>query len=445
MERFPLAVFTAITATVAEKTRLYVTWPFIDEYFHLRQCQKYCAHDFVSWDNKITTPPGLYLLGTWYYHVLKALHLADPCGTNALRGLNLLGGVVVLPWALSVLRTGNFWKINIVALPLLYTYYFLFYTDVWSAILVVMAFVAVVARGDFSGALVANVIGFASLWFRQTNIVWLILTGVVLVDRRKRQCAGMVANITGFIGQAVGDWRLLVPYAANAIAFAIFIVVNGGITFGDKENHAVSLHLLQVFYCGAFLAFFTLPLWLSRGTLMAYFRFAVLGRRGGNLLVTFASFAAINFIINNFSVVHPFLLADNRHYTFYIYRKVLSKSWAPFVVVPVYHFSLWVVYYLLSESSAISTLSLHPLSMVAFLGATAVTLIPSPLFEPRYFIVPLVLFRMFSVPHNEHLTRTECHLLEFIWCMFINSCFFIVFFNYEFYWPLQPGVQRIIW
>lgn len=33
-----------------------------DEVFHIPQAQKYCQGKFKEWDDKITTPPGLYVL-----------------------------------------------------------------------------------------------------------------------------------------------------------------------------------------------------------------------------------------------------------------------------------------------------------------------------------------------------------------------------------------------
>jgi alpha-1,2-glucosyltransferase len=33
--------------------------PYIDEIFHVPQVQAYCNGHFSSWNNKITTPPGL--------------------------------------------------------------------------------------------------------------------------------------------------------------------------------------------------------------------------------------------------------------------------------------------------------------------------------------------------------------------------------------------------
>lgn len=41
-----------------------------DEPFHIPQTQQYCSGDFQGWDPKITTFPGLYLLGTVWAHGL---------------------------------------------------------------------------------------------------------------------------------------------------------------------------------------------------------------------------------------------------------------------------------------------------------------------------------------------------------------------------------------
>jgi alpha-1,2-glucosyltransferase len=35
--------------------------PYIDEIFHYPQSLSYCQGQFYSWNDKITTPPGLYV------------------------------------------------------------------------------------------------------------------------------------------------------------------------------------------------------------------------------------------------------------------------------------------------------------------------------------------------------------------------------------------------
>ena len=39
---------------------------YIDEIFHVPQCQAYCHGRFTEWNDKITTPPGLYVPFTPY-------------------------------------------------------------------------------------------------------------------------------------------------------------------------------------------------------------------------------------------------------------------------------------------------------------------------------------------------------------------------------------------
>ncbi|CAN9297458.1 unnamed protein product [Alternaria sp. RS040] len=48
-----------ITTLWYAEVRHEVPNPYLDEYFHIPQAQKYCKGDY-SWDPKITTPPGLY-------------------------------------------------------------------------------------------------------------------------------------------------------------------------------------------------------------------------------------------------------------------------------------------------------------------------------------------------------------------------------------------------
>lgn len=439
-----LAAFyvAGVSASIARKVHEKVTLPFIDERFHLAQTATYCCHRFSEWDNKITTPPGLYLLGTAYSHVLSLLGVKDSCGFTALRSLNLVGGIVVLPGLLSLVKTRNYKKLNIVSLPLLYTYYFLFYTDVWSTIFVVAGVVAVISQPNLKGLIICNVVGFLGLWFRQTNILWIAMCAVILIEQRIRSL-GSVVSIKLFLRQSIWNIRLFVPFAVNAALFAAFIKYNGGITFGDKENHKLSLHLVQVFYCWCFVGVLTSPLWFSRKTIQDYIKFAT-GRYGLHLFLTLASYFAIFAIVKNFTVVHPFLLADNRHYTFYIYRRILSKPWAKYALVPVYHFFTWLIPYILSRTPGESRFRLSGVGILAFVTITTLTIIPSPLFEPRYYIVPLVIFRLFTKSQASPY-ETRNHLCEFVWYLMINAMVFIVFFSYEFRWLTEEGIQRIIW
>lgn len=492
------AIFVVLTVGIAYNVHARIPLPFIDEFFHLRQAQAYCAEDYFAWDPKITTPPGLYILGAAWARLLSALGVSRACGATALRSLNLFGGSVLLPGILSFVNfPSGWWTLNIVSLPLIYSYLFLFYTDVWSTVFMIGAVVAVLVQPNFKGTLWANAAGFCSLWFRQTNIVWMAFVAVVLVEQRMRKryeliefpakeldpraatseiprrptyleylqstCYSLSSSFISFFKACARDWYLLVPFAINFGLFGAFVVYNGGITFGDRENHQVSIHGAQLLYCATFLAFFSVPLWLLPQTVIEYLKFTM-----SHTITTLVSLWAINYTILHFTVIHPFLLADNRHYTFYIFRKIISRPNANYILVPAYHFCAWVVLHLLATSkygdsgkdftsttpsiaidtektksgkakilSLKPTLSLGPVGLFAWLAACILTLVPSPLFEPRYYVLPLVTFRLFTQPKHS--------AWEFAWNMAINTVVFFVFFSYEFSWATELAPQRIIW
>ncbi|CAK9439122.1 uncharacterized protein LODBEIA_P33460 [Lodderomyces beijingensis] len=433
----------AFAGFIFNYTAKHVQYPFIDEIFHLRQCQAYCSYNFKHWDHKITTPPGLYILGFLYSKTIElATGVAQLCQKyTVLRSLNLFAGLVVFPFVLGTIfksrRPGEFWTINIVAQPLLFTYYFLFYTDVWSTILVTAALALVNSRPAQRPCMSA-IFGFLSLWLRQTNIIWLAFIAAVYIDRktpRSDASSSSLDRIYKFTITSIQNWARLLGYVANFAIFAAFVKYNGGITLGDKKNHQVQLHLVQVFYCFTFICFFTWPVLLHKRTLTNYARFLT-GNYGVNLAFNAMSFWGIYYIIRNFTIVHPFLLADNRHYTFYIYRRLLSPKYSPFVATPMYHFASYSIVSSLSNAK-----SLSPITIMAFLVAVVLTIVPSPLFEPRYYIIPLIIFRLNVGPRYKY-----AHVGEFAWLMLINSLTSLVFFNYTFTWSSEPNtIQRIIW
>lgn len=137
--------------------------------------------------------------------------------------------------------------------------------------------------------------------------------------------------------------QLVWPFVTIAVAFVVFLVHNGGIVVGDKSNHEASVH-------GAQLLYFTVVAATSFGASLAapssVARFADVVRRtaktpsGRALLV--AIVALVVATVAAMSPVHKFLLADNRHYTFYVWRKFFRKhALAKFVPTPLYLYCGW--------------------------------------------------------------------------------------------------------
>lgn len=159
-------------------------------------------------------------------------------------------------------------------------------------------------------------------------------------------------------------------------------------------------------------------------------------------------------------IVHPFLLADNRHYPFYIWRKILNvHPLARYAAVPGYTTATSLLYSAIGRqicpiyqkwrrrpdamSACVATArarvwTVLPLS--AFIAVTAATLIPSPLLEFRYFIVPFVILRL----HLRPTARWQIVMESVVYCS-VNLATLWLFLYRPFKWPSEPGWQRFMW
>lgn len=132
------------------------------------------------------------------------------------------------------------------------------------------------------------------------------------------------------------------------------------------------------------------------------------------------------------TIIHPFTLADNRHYMFYVFRYTIRRGgWVRYGLVLPYCLCGLMIWGVTSGFSALSSnqseagrdatsnggASCHgtvgpgqqtpqpePLSLstssiststaILFLLATSLSLITAPLVEPRYFLTPWVIWRL---------------------------------------------------
>ncbi len=64
---------------------------------------------------------------------------------------------------------------------------------------------------------------------------------------------------------------------------------------------------------------------------------------------TYALDFSYPYSLSFFSFVHPFILADNRHYIFYIFKNIVRPyPWVKYACVPCYCYALWAIKYALS-------------------------------------------------------------------------------------------------
>jgi alpha-1,2-glucosyltransferase len=172
------------------------------------------------------------------------------------------------------------------------------------------------------------------------------------------------------------------------------------------------------------------------------------------------------------TIIHPYTLADNRHYVFYVFRILRRHPAIKYLAVPVYYICAWLVTRSLGlstnrESAIKSKREAHPTTneadsspcqasfILVWLAATALSVITAPLVEPRYFIVPWILWRLHLPYASASLSKAESSgrqsydmrlVLETVWLLAINGAVTYIFLQRGFTWPSEPGkIQRFIW
>ncbi|GAA5890757.1 hypothetical protein JCM6882_000646 [Rhodosporidiobolus microsporus] len=436
------AVWAAGTVGVALRINAAVSEPYMDEIFHVPQAQAYCDGDWAYWDGALTTPPGLYLFPALVAAVhrlltrilpLASLLPLNPCSLPSLRAFNLLLSLA-LPFlyisiahllsplpppsstkgqqaeSKSPARRSLHWEALIIALfPLVNWWSWLFYTDLASLISVLLCW-----REGLKGKYCRSAfVGAASLWFRQTNIVWLAFVGGQAVISKSKQSASPAVHdpflssassgalfrtpfslVETVLRQPLSIIPVLAYYLPVFAAAGAFVKWNGGIVLGDKQNHVATLHVPQLYYFVGFAAAFFAPQILSVGSVKR----AVRGLAGSISRVTASMVTLVGmcWTIKRFTIAHPFLLADNRHYAFYLWRRVINvHPFARYALAPGYLLAGRLLFDSLAQAGTMSFST-----FLLFAGATTAVLVPTPLIEPRYFIIPLIILRLYLIPSS---------------------------------------------
>ncbi|SPO31278.1 related to Alpha-1,2 glucosyltransferase ALG10 [Ustilago trichophora] len=329
---------------------------------------------------------------------------------------------------------------SIAFLPPLWFFGFLYYTDlasIWLVLACLTLYNDLNLPSSSSSVLTKALITFFSILavlVRQTNIVWVAFcAGQGVLSQLSLGCAtdsGLVAELVEVFRAVWGKgrgrfWKVVMQNAAPLVPMLVgcgwFIRWNGSIVLGDKSNHQAGLHLPQIGYFIAFACFFGIfPLLFAlstpsstgqRQTLISTltnstntcFKTVLTSMSSSptNLIATAATLAAFYFAVDRYTTDHPFLLADNRHYTFYAWRLFRRSYSLPglwfrveprYAMVPVYTVGLFGWTKTVSRRGA--------LFGVLFWLATAATLMPTPLVEVRYYLLPFIILRIYSQPQG---------------------------------------------
>lgn len=450
--------------------------PYMDEIFHIPQAKRYCQGNFTYYDPKLTTPPGLYILSFLGIYLRDKVLIRRSeliCDTLDLRRTNQI--VTIFNFVILVLiqlsssngsmsnkaaagltRRSGFKKrisytldhsttldlakivlssIIIILLPPLFFFNSLYYTDAASLLFILLTYLFSVNDQH----LLASLSGMSSIFFRQTNIVWVFycacLVVIKTIEERDNTTTSSSSN-SNCCYNFIFNQRLIVNlvrrcifYSLVGILFISFVVVNKGIVLGDRKAHQPKLHLAQILYYLGFCSVFG-ACWIFHPRILKRFLYFTIR----SPITAIVAIALIIYLISFGRYAHPYLLADNRHLTFYIWRRVLDRhnSYVPYLLTPVYLISTLSVWQHLRAKN-------NGKQMLLYVFCTMLVTIPNGLLEPRYFIIPYIFLRLSVESSLMNLLIEICQNLA------INMGMYYLFMYKTFRWSDSPEVQRIMW
>ena len=337
-------------------------------------------------------------------------------------------------------------------LPVLYFFTFLYYTDPGSTFFILLTYYLSLRQR----ALPSAVASLVAVLFRQTNIVWVaffaadvIVQYVTVLVKTKQQRAEVTPVCSEY------EWRFVAAtlktlmtkcklveliqlcyviiagawcYILVGVLFVAFVVINGSIVVGAKTDHQAGLHFAQIYYFSAFCGVFSFAHLLSLNNGRKFLKFLT-----NHFVLVFVFVGVSCVLLSHFSYAHRYLLSDNRHYTFYIWSKILNRHrLVKVALTPAYLFAFWSIDNSLSHKNV--------LWRAAFALCLCLNLIPSTLLELRYFVVPYLLWRL-----NTKFTSSVRMVVEIIFNVFVNAVTLYLFLERPFYWPDDPSPQRFMW
>lgn len=137
---------------------------------------------------------------------------------------------------------------------------------------------------------------------------------------------------------------------------------------GDKSNHNAMLHLPQIFYFASFTSFFGIACMIipisktAKSLICGRYSFKSMAR----IILFFTIAGLISLVLVRYTTFeHPFMLADNRHYIFYIWKDIYrAHQHAKYILVPLY---IAAVYFVLNTLGTHCLFRTHAVSMGGFM------------------------------------------------------------------------------
>ncbi|XP_025413300.1 putative Dol-P-Glc:Glc(2)Man(9)GlcNAc(2)-PP-Dol alpha-1,2-glucosyltransferase isoform X2 [Sipha flava] len=407
------------------------------------------------------------------------LHNYDACSLIALRAVNAIGAPSCLYYAYhrcqqlllqnerkkSLIGEWSYiiLSVSVATFPVIYApYSMLYYTDAWATASVFLWYSSHL-NSKKSSWLKIGLGGFCVLC-RQTNIAWLVFATIIDVCHCTEQCFPAVKNsgcTFSYIRACITELykcctvkqsnrfnilfnlmkKCWLSTYSNLIvigSFALFVVFinKGDLVVGDRSAHIPRFHPMQLCYFVIFALTFSLPWILSQ----YYFNRQITNsfvkqstiiffelQKNISIVVLISLATLISGLVYFNTIAHPYLLADNRHYTFYAWRLLFSPGkpvFLRYLPVPLYACGLYYLDTMLIRSSIAYKL--------AFWIVTPLVLCPQYLLEPRYFVVPYLMYKLHSNRNITNSNTFKAAIFEFITYQMCNFVIMWVFLYHPF-------------
>ena len=298
---------------------------------------------------------------------------------------------------LSLVRT-----IQYCFFPIIFPFFFLIYTDIFSLLLVLFAFYLLLKKKyDLAG-----IISILSIFVRQNNIIWLLFMCAYIYYENYK----FTFNIT-----SLKNWlKKCSVFIVGIIIFIAFIIMNKGFAVGDKGAHpAFSFHLGNVFFILFLFFFLFLPLNISN-----FKKIISLIRKNKKIIILILGIFLI--CIFSFKNSHPYNSSD---LTFFLRNRLLAYFTANTFRKVL--FAMPIIYSVLS----IIVTKLKRKSFYFIYPFALLYLLPSWLIEQRYYIIPFVLFMLFRKKQSKIVEYSTIILYVvsslYLFYGVVNGLFFI--------------------
>ena len=369
---------------------------YMDEIYDLDQTMKFYELKYNTYNTTLSTFPGTFLLTSFFLRFVGLF-------TEKFSFIVFARIFTLIISIITILILGRFneevngkkkeydytFQLIIILIPIHFFCKFIFYTDSFS-ILGLVTYFYFRFKNSKNWLILLGTSSFAVL-MKQNNIVWINLLPLAegfstlsLFLQNK--------NFSKFIENIINIIKCYFPIIIVDLLFIGYFCWNDfSVVIGDKSHHEIGFHLAQINHI------------LIVGLVMFPFinthNFEVFNKNfysKHNLLKFFSIFIIMLvcvFTFNQFSYEHEFILCDNRHYSFYYFKKIYNV---------LYLRKMILIYISFTYSMIISCnfKMLNDSKLWAFFICVVICLVPEQLFEFRYFLPCTVIF-LFLLEKNK--------------------------------------------